>query len=72
MDAMTMPPAVWTAFLAGLAAPAGLYAPPANYFAYVGDYSVPNNFGVAGLFLSVASAEAMQIGQPEQTSFVVE
>ena len=64
-DAMTLSPTVWTAFLAGLASPVGLYAPPGNYLAYVGDYSVANSFGVAGLFLSLASSDSTITSQPE-------
>ena len=54
---MNLTPTSWAAFWAGLAAPVGLYAPPAPYMAYVNGYSVPQSFGMVAMYLNRASAQ---------------
>ena len=54
MPAMRMPSTFWSAFWAGLAAPAALYAPIPPYTACVGKYSVPQNFAMVGVRLGQA------------------
>lgn len=49
-----MPSTFWSAFWAGLAGPAALYAPIPPYTAYVGNYSVPQNFAMVGVRLGQA------------------
>ena len=54
----------WTAFGAGIASPALLYGPPANYAAYVAVLSPAQSFSIVGGYLS----QAMKQGQNgEQT-----
>ncbi len=60
---MRLSPTFWAAFWAGLAAPASLYAPPPPYMAYVGGYSVPQAFGVVGIYLSQASGRILDVGR---------
>jgi len=66
---MNLSPIFWSAFLAGLAAPAGLYAETPAYGAYVADYSVARSFGVAGAYLTEVSQRELSVGPPEQFSF---
>jgi hypothetical protein len=53
---MNQRPIFWTAFWAGLAGPASLYAPPSPYWAYLGRYSIASNFAQIGMALTLASA----------------
>ncbi len=54
---MAFSSAARTAFLAGLAAPMGLFAPIPRYMAYVGEYSSPGNFSIVGIGLHQSIAE---------------
>jgi hypothetical protein len=42
----------WSAFLAGLAAPIGVYAAPAPYMAYVGGYTASQSFTMVANYLA--------------------
>jgi hypothetical protein len=62
----------WQAFLAGLAAPTGLYAAPPPYSAYTGDYSVGHSFAIVGVYLSLASSQVLSVRPPEQAPSISE
>jgi hypothetical protein len=53
---MNQTPVFLAAFWAGLAGPVSLYAPPSPYWAYLGRYSVADNFAHIGMALTQASA----------------
>ena len=59
---MRRSPTFWAAFWSGLAAPVGLYAAPPPYMAYVTGYSVPQSFGMVGMYLSRVSAQVPSVG----------
>jgi hypothetical protein len=47
----------WTAFWAGLAAPASVYAAPVTYYAYMNNYSLPLSFAQVGIALGHSYAK---------------
>ncbi len=53
----------WTAFRAGLAGPASLYAPPAPYYLYLSSNSVAQSFGIVAMYLDRASGVYLDVGQ---------
>ncbi len=69
---MNVSPTFRTAFLAGLASPASLYASPAPYMAYARGYPPAYSFGLVASYLNEAAPEAISDGQPDQSSFIFE
>jgi hypothetical protein len=61
--ALYQSPIFWTAFWAGLAAPASLYAPPEPYYLYLSGSSVASSFGSVAMYLDNASGIYFDVGQ---------
>jgi hypothetical protein len=51
----------WTAFVAGLGAPVGLYTYAAPYAAYNSNYGLPHTFGAIGTYMTRAIGQAPDV-----------
>ena len=60
---MSQSPVFWAAFWAGLAAPASLYSPPANYWLYSSNASVAQSFAEVAIGLASALGYYIDDGQ---------
>lgn len=63
-DEMRLTPTFWAAFYAGLASPVSLYSAPAPYMAYIRNYTVPQAFGLVGMYLNQAVACEVDVRPP--------
>lgn len=51
----------WTAFVAGLGAPVGLYIGAAPYAAYSSIYGLPHTFGAVGMYMTEVIGQAPDV-----------